>query len=430
VYHNITPAHFFEGFDSGIATACAAGRDELRQLAPICERAYALSRFSAEELAAARFAKVSVLPFPLIPAGFNVAPDPALLSRFDDGCFNVLFVGRAVPNKRLEDVLRVFAAFQRLYNPKSRLIVAGEFRLESAYVAWLKALRAGLRTTRTHFLGRVQASQLSACYQVSQVYLSMSQHEGVGFPLLEAMHRQIPVVAYGAAAVPETLGGAGVVIRTRDAMEVAKLLAVLDRHPQLRARMVKQQNRRMAAFALDASPDALRRALEPLLEAPPAKTAARNLSQEPVLIVCPAFDLEPDSPLPRAARALADQLHACGVQAPILTLKARAWPQGLGPGVRQEGHLEVRSFSPELPMPGDGPADAHRSLPLSSSLETAVLSSSARVVLFGADEAVCRKLNSRLPGRASMANGSASVESLARELGQVDSKEGRQLRAS
>jgi hypothetical protein len=193
--------------------------------------------------------------------------------------------------------------------------------------------------------------------------------------------------------------------------------------------MVKRQNRRMAAFALEANSDALRRALAPLLEAPSSKTVTRNLSQESVLIVCPAFDLEPDSPLPRAARALADQLHAGGVQAPILTLKARAWPQGLGPDVRREGHLEVRSFSPELPMPAGVSADAHRSLPLSSSLETAVLSSSARVVLFGSDEAVCRHLHLRLPGRASMANGTASVESLARELGQVDPKEGR-LRAS
>ncbi len=430
VYHNITPAHFFEGFDSGVAAACAAGRDELRELASMCERAYALSRFSAEELSAARFSNVSVLPFSLIREGFDVAPDPALLSRFDDGCFNVLFVGRAVPNKRLEDVLRVFAAFQRLYNPKSRLIVAGEFRLESAYVAWLKALRGGLRTTRTHFLGRLQASQLSACYQVSQAYLSMSQHEGVGFPLLEAMHRGISVVAYGAAAVPETLGGAGVVTRTRDPIEVAKVLAVLDRHPELRARIISRQKRRVARFAPNVAAEPLWHALAPLLGGASPQPAVRESSREVVLIVCPSFDLEPDSSLTRAARALGNELSAAGLHAPILALKACGWPEGTGPDVRKDGAVEVRSFSPELPMSSDVPAGERGILPSSSSLETAVLVSSAPVVLFGADEAVCRHLIPRLGSRGSIANGSTSVDRIVSELKPGASKEARRLHAS
>src|SRR5262249_44044431 len=245
-----------------------------------------------------------------------------------------------VPNKRLEDVLRAFAAFQRLYNPRSRLIVAGEFRLESAYVAWLKALRARLRTTRTHFLGRLHPSQLSACYQVSHVYLSMSQHEGVGFPLLEAMQRQIPVVAYGAAAVPETLGGTGGVTRSPDPVAVAKILAVLDGHRELRTRIVRRQNERVAAFAPDPAGNALRRALSPLLHAPAPQHGVSP--SEPVVIVCPVFDLEPDSPLTTAARSLAKELYAGGVHAPVLTLKARGSPEGPRPDVRREEIVEIR----------------------------------------------------------------------------------------
>jgi glycosyltransferase involved in cell wall biosynthesis len=267
VYYDITPAHFFERFDSQFAASCAAGRNELLELAPTCERAYALSHFSTKELSVAGFANVSILPLPLIPPALETAPDSAWASRFKDGCFNVLFVGRAVPNKRLEDVLSVFTAFQRLYQPQSRLLVAGEFRLESAYVRWLNAVRASLRAQRIHFLGRVRTSQLSACYQVSHVYLSMSQHEGLGLPLLEAMHRQLAVVAYGAAAVPETMGGAGLVTMTQDPLEVAKLLAVLNRNPALRTRIIDRQNRRVAAMLPDPNASALHHALEPLLRA-------------------------------------------------------------------------------------------------------------------------------------------------------------------
>jgi glycosyltransferase involved in cell wall biosynthesis len=283
LYYDITPARFFERFDGQIAASCSAGRNELLELAPVCERAYALSRFSAEELSDAGFANVSILPLPLVPPALETAPDSAWASRFKDGCFNVLFVGRAVPNKCLEDLLSVFAVFQRLYQPKSRLLIAGEFPLESAYARWLNATRARLRAQRIHFLGRLRTSQLSACYQVSHAYLSMSQHEGLGLPLLEAMHRQIPVVAYGAAAVPETMGGAGLVTMTRAPLEVAKLLAVLDRTPALRKRIVDRQNLRVAAVLPDPEGSALRRALEPLLDASAPRTKGLHLAREATL---------------------------------------------------------------------------------------------------------------------------------------------------
>ncbi len=283
VYYDITPAHFFERFDNQMAASCTAGRNELVELAPVCERAYALSRFSAEELSAAGFENVSILPLPLMPPALETAPDSAWASRFKDGCFNVLFVGRAVPNKRIEDVLSVFAAFQRLYQPNSRLLIAGEFPLESAYVRWLNAIRVRLRTQRVHFLGRLRTSQISACYQISHVYLSMSQHEGLGLPLLEAMHRQIPVVAYGAAAVPETMGGAGLVTISQDPLEVAKLLAVLDRNPALRKRIVDRQKLRVAAILPDPEASALHRALEPLLDASAPRTKGLHLAREATL---------------------------------------------------------------------------------------------------------------------------------------------------
>ena len=58
--------------------------------------------------------------------------------------------------------------------------------------------------------GRVSDGELGAYYQTADVLVSMSEHEGVGIPLLEAMHHGVPVVAYSAAAIPETVGNAGV----------------------------------------------------------------------------------------------------------------------------------------------------------------------------------------------------------------------------
>src|SRR5690606_23604178 len=130
-------------------------------------------------------------------------------AELDDGCANILFVGRAVPSKRVDDVLRVFTAFQRLYRPDSRLVLAGSLNRDSPHGAFLHQLRELLGAERVRFLGRVSAAQLSACFATATAYLSMSRHEGFGVPLLEAMYRGVPVVAHGAAAVPETMGGAG-----------------------------------------------------------------------------------------------------------------------------------------------------------------------------------------------------------------------------
>ena len=68
---------------------------------------------------------------------------------------------------------------------------------------------------RFWFTGPVPNADLAAFYRHADVYISLSEHEGFCVPLLEAMAAGVPVLAYGAAAVPETMGGAGVVVRRR-----------------------------------------------------------------------------------------------------------------------------------------------------------------------------------------------------------------------
>lgn len=410
VYQNVTPAHFFRGLDSKLAGACEAAREELYALAEIADRGYAPTRFSAEELTAAGFRNVSVLPLTMDWAAFEAAPDETLLASLRDGCRNVLFVGRAVPNKRIEDVLRVFTAYQRLYQPRSRLIIAGELNVYSPYVTWLQAVRDALKPDRVQILGRVTQAQLAACYRAADVYLSMSQHEGFGLPLIEAMHRGVPVVAYGAAAVPETMGGAGVVSLTRDPFEVAKLLAVLDRNEGVRARVIERQRERASDFSVERSGSALRQSLEPLLSGegrrPPAASSARE-----VLLVCPSFEAAPDGPPARAARALASALAAKG-RVRVLALKAKDRPAGPGPEVSALGAAQVEAFSPELPIEPEQP------LPGSSALETAVRVSRGPVVFFGEGE-VSRALLPHLGERAYTVapdGWESSVRRLAEEL--------------
>jgi glycosyltransferase involved in cell wall biosynthesis len=69
--------------------------------------------------------------------------------------------------------------------------------------------------------GGVSASGLAAAYARADVFVVCSEHEGFCVPLLEAMHFEIPIVAFAAAAVPETLGDAGLLLSVKDPCTVA-----------------------------------------------------------------------------------------------------------------------------------------------------------------------------------------------------------------
>ncbi|MCE9672703.1 glycosyltransferase [Myxococcus stipitatus] len=390
VYHNVTPARLFEGFERKVAAACDAARDELLAMRPLVEHAFAYSRFSAEELSAAGFASVSLLPFAIDWSAFDAPADPALQAELSDGCANILFVGRAVPSKKVDDVLRVFTAYQRLYQPRSRLVIAGYLHRDGAYGAYLHGLKEVLGADRVRFLGRVSAAQLSACFATASAYLSMSRHEGFGVPLLEAMYRGVPVVAYGAAAVPETMGGAGLATLSDTPTDVAELLAVLDRRPALRDQVVGAQRERLRALSQDAVATQVRRAFDEVLS---GERVARHVERPPagVELVCPGFTVRPDDVASRLARRLVERIPG----ARVLALR----PRGEGPSetlapTKVEG-LPVWHFTPDQPVGREGSI-----LPGSSSLETAVRVSSNPVVMLGADTLCAQVLAPRVGARA------------------------------
>ena len=121
---------------------------------------------------------------------------------FDDEWVNLLFVGRMIPNKRIDDLIRWFHAYKRWFNPRSRLLLVGSQGGFELYVAMLHQLIARLGTADVHFLGHVSNEELVAYYEVADVFVCASEHEGFCVPLIESFHMGVPVLAYAATAVP------------------------------------------------------------------------------------------------------------------------------------------------------------------------------------------------------------------------------------
>jgi glycosyltransferase involved in cell wall biosynthesis len=229
VYHNITPPEYFIGVHKDLVKLCFRGRRELTAYIERSVLALGDSEYNRQELEALGFPATGVLP--VVPGFVHLdqPPDRALAGDFDDGFANILFVGRVIPNKRFEDVIRAFHAYRTRYNPRSRLLLVGSYGGFDKYLAMLQGLIMQLGTPDVHFLGHVSNEELSALYDVADLFLCASEHEGFCVPLIEAFYKRVPVVAYAATAVPATMDGGGVLYEDRDPLHVARIMeAILD----------------------------------------------------------------------------------------------------------------------------------------------------------------------------------------------------------
>jgi glycosyltransferase involved in cell wall biosynthesis len=224
IYHNITPPEFFVGLHRSLSSECFRGRRELRAYAARCDLALGDSEFNRQDLETLGFPRTAVLPVVPDFSHLELRPNRTFAAMYDDAWTNLLFVGRMVPNKKIEDVIRFFHAYHAFHNPRSRLILLGAQGGFERYMAALHRFVATLGNAHVHFVGPVSNEELVAFYEIADLFLCASEHEGFCVPIVEAFHMQIPVVAFAAAAVPATMDGAGVLFDDKDPSRVAALI--------------------------------------------------------------------------------------------------------------------------------------------------------------------------------------------------------------
>ena len=265
LYHNITPPDYFRGVQEQIAHLLARGRDQAKQLAGKAKVVMADSAFNAQELREWGYGDAQVLPLVLDLSRLREKPNKATLRDYGDGLVNILFVGRCVPNKRLEDALSAFYYFQRYVEPQSRFIHVGSYAGTEQYHALLLTQARNLQLQNVDLVGALKQDDLNACYRAAHVFLCMSEHEGFCIPLLESMTHDLPILAYAAAAVPDTLDGAGILFREKQFDLVAEMMGRLARDTALRESVIRGQRERLARYENRDLAQELRNHLAPLL---------------------------------------------------------------------------------------------------------------------------------------------------------------------
>ena len=257
-YHNITPGALLRDFNPTVADLCDRGRTALTHFRGRVDTLIADSTFNAAELRDAELGEAAVIPLLLeLPAdGPRRRPNPEPV---------VLTVGRIVPNKRLEDVVKAFTLYQRRHAPEASLVVVGSDLGFESYRHALDVLVARIGARRVNFTGPISSEARDAWYRSADVYLSMSVHEGFCAPLVEALAHGVPVVARAAGAVPETLGGAGVTLDGVELPLVAEALHELASSSSTRGALLAAAEARLADLRPDVLAPRIQAAVAPLV---------------------------------------------------------------------------------------------------------------------------------------------------------------------
>lgn len=245
IYHNITPAHYMKGYDDMLADRLTEARRVLFALARSCEAVWAASQFDADELTAEHVPAVRVLPLPLSWEQMNLPPDVLVTGKFTVKLTTILFVGRLAPNKRVEDLIQAFAWYNQAINPYSRLVIVGSPRSVPRYFTMLRMLVGDLDLPNVCFEGFASPAGLEAYYRVADLYVSTSEHEGYGLPLVEAMCHGVPVIARAVGGTPEAMDGAGVLYEDLEPAELAVLMDRVLTDRALRGEILASQQERV-----------------------------------------------------------------------------------------------------------------------------------------------------------------------------------------
>jgi len=254
-YHNVTPAHFFAGYAPEIFRLAKLGREDLQTLVGHTDIALGDSEYNRQELEALGFTNTGVFPIAVDTNRITKAPRrPALEAVLnEEGWTNFLFVGRIVPNKKIEDHIKLAEHYKRYVDEQYRFVFVGKTDATPRYYAAIRALLERYRMPQGRFIftGPVPDEDLATYYRTASVYISLSEHEGFCVPLLEAMAADVPVLAYSSTAVPDTLGGAGVQFAPKDLEYAAELLGELAYNDDLRTQVIARQRSRLADFGDD-----------------------------------------------------------------------------------------------------------------------------------------------------------------------------------
>ena len=251
IYHNITPPEFMRDYSWRDYRILREGRRQLAMMKDTFDWAFGDSEYNCRELSQYGYRNVHLLPILISYPDYGKVPSRRILTKYQDGRTNILFLGRIAPNKRQEDIIKTFFYYRNYMDPTSRLFLVGSYTGMERYYGALQLLTEKLELADVFFTGKVPFEEILAYYRISDVFLCMSEHEGFCVPLIESMLFQVPILAYSSTAIPDTLGNAGVLLKEKDYGIAAELLNRIVHDQVLRDKLIANEAKRLEHFSYE-----------------------------------------------------------------------------------------------------------------------------------------------------------------------------------
>lgn len=246
IYHNITPPYYFSIYDKQVEKNCITGLNQVKMLADKIDYCLPVSEFNKQDLINMGFrCPIDVVPILIKFEDYNQAVDQTILKQYSDDLTNIIFVGRIAPNKKQEDVILSFYYYKKYYNPNARLFLVGSYNGMEKYHDRLLDFCKRLNLSDVYFTGHISFDKMLAYYQIANVFLCMSEHEGFCVPLVESMYFNIPIIAYNSSAIKETLGGCGILLHNKNYLETAGIINKVVSDPELASAIVAKEKKRL-----------------------------------------------------------------------------------------------------------------------------------------------------------------------------------------
>jgi len=252
IYHNITPYEYFADYSNFSFTLSRDAMIDVKCLSQTFDYGIAVSTYNKEGLIEFGYkCPIDVLPIIVPFDDYKQEPGKAVVDKYNDGRTNIIFVGRVVPNKKQEDIISAFSAYKKYYDSEARLFIVGSSLNMEAYKSRLDSFIELNSIDDVIFTGKIPFDELLAYYHIADIFLCMSEHEGFCVPLIEAMFFDVPVIAYASAAVPETLGGSGILLNEKDPLQTAGIINKLVSDKSLRSAVINDQQKRLEDYSYD-----------------------------------------------------------------------------------------------------------------------------------------------------------------------------------
>jgi glycosyltransferase involved in cell wall biosynthesis len=306
-YHSVTPPELWSGpnreaLQQGLAK---------RGLIWCVDAAIAHSAFTRQELVAATgfpADRIHRLPLVVDHERFRPGAERFLHRRLGLGDVAILlYVGRLAANKRVPLLVEALG----LMPGNVHAVIVGDSGEQ--YAAEAQHCRQRARALgvadRLHLVGQLGDAELAAVYRSADVLVIPSRHEGFCVPVMEAMASGLPVVASRSAALPETVGDAGLTFAPDDAADLARQIRRVLPAPQINL---------------------------------PATPVPRRIA-----IVCFRFGAEIVGGAEASLRTIAQTLHGAGHRVEVFATCTRSeseWRNELPAGTTREGGLGVHRF--------------------------------------------------------------------------------------